>query len=154
MGDHSRRHAVRIPVRCRASSRAALQLPSPDGREGTFDLRTIRRRCRPVKSWRIFENTWRVFEYPPMLLFPAKFGRSKSMANSVAHFEIFASDVERARKFYERVFGWRFEIAGPPDFYLIFTGAETDPGITHGLSPSAAVQPRKVHSTVFAARSA
>ena len=28
------------------------------------------------------------------------------MANSVVHFEIFASDVERARKFYERVFGW------------------------------------------------
>jgi predicted enzyme related to lactoylglutathione lyase len=55
------------------------------------------------------------------------------MANSVAHFEIFASDVERARKFYERVFGWRFEVAGPPDFYLIVTGPETDPGITHGL---------------------
>jgi predicted enzyme related to lactoylglutathione lyase len=55
------------------------------------------------------------------------------MANSVAHFEIFASDVERARKFYERVFGWRFEVAGPPDFYLIVTGPATDPGLTHGL---------------------
>jgi len=55
------------------------------------------------------------------------------MANSVAHFEIFASDVERARKFYERVFGWRFEVAGPPDFYLIVTGPENDPGLTHGL---------------------
>jgi predicted enzyme related to lactoylglutathione lyase len=55
------------------------------------------------------------------------------MANSVAHFEIFANDVERARKFYERVFGWRFEVAGPPDFYLLVTGPETDPGLTHGL---------------------
>lgn len=55
------------------------------------------------------------------------------MANSVAHFEIFASDVERARKFYERVFGWTFEVGGPPDFYLIFTGAASDPGLTHGL---------------------
>ncbi len=55
------------------------------------------------------------------------------MANSVAHFEIFASNVERARKFYEQVFGWRFEAAGPPDFYLIFTGNEADPGLTHGL---------------------
>jgi predicted enzyme related to lactoylglutathione lyase len=55
------------------------------------------------------------------------------MANSVAHFEIFASNVERARKFYETVFGWRFEEAGPPDFYLIVTGPDTDPGITHGL---------------------
>jgi len=55
------------------------------------------------------------------------------MANSVTHFEIFASDVERARKFYEQVFGWTFEVAGPPDFYLISTGPEGDPGLTHGL---------------------
>jgi len=55
------------------------------------------------------------------------------MANSIVHFEIFASDVERARKFYELVFGWKFEVAGPPDFYLIFTGSESDPGLTHGL---------------------
>jgi hypothetical protein len=55
------------------------------------------------------------------------------MAHSVVHFEIFATDVERARKFYERVFGWTFEIAGGPDFYLISTGPESDPGLTHGL---------------------
>ena len=55
------------------------------------------------------------------------------MANSVVHFEIFASDVERARKFYERVFGWKFEVAGPPDFYLIVTGPDRDPGLKHGL---------------------
>jgi hypothetical protein len=55
------------------------------------------------------------------------------MANSVTHFEIFASDVERARGFYESVFGWTFEVAGPPGFYLISTGPESDPGLTHGL---------------------
>jgi uncharacterized protein len=55
------------------------------------------------------------------------------MANSVSHFEIFASDVERARKFYECVFGWSFEAAGPPDFYFISTGPTSDPGLTHGL---------------------
>jgi predicted enzyme related to lactoylglutathione lyase len=55
------------------------------------------------------------------------------MANSVAHFEIFAGDVERTRRFYENVFGWRFEVGGPPDFYLIVTGPETDRGLTHGL---------------------
>jgi predicted enzyme related to lactoylglutathione lyase len=55
------------------------------------------------------------------------------MANSVVHFEIFASDVERARKFYERVFGWSFEVAGGPDFYLISTGATSDGGLTQGL---------------------
>jgi predicted enzyme related to lactoylglutathione lyase len=55
------------------------------------------------------------------------------MANSVTHFELFAGDVERARKFYEGVFGWTFEVAGPPGFYLIVTGPESDPGLTHGL---------------------
>ena len=55
------------------------------------------------------------------------------MANSVVHFEIFASDVERARKFYERAFGWKFEVVGPPDFYLLTTGSATDPGLRHGL---------------------
>ena len=55
------------------------------------------------------------------------------MANSVVHFEIFATNVERARKFYEQAFGWSFEVAGPPDMYLIFTGVEGDPGLTHGL---------------------
>jgi hypothetical protein len=53
------------------------------------------------------------------------------MANNIAHFDIAASDVERARRFYERVFGWRFEAWGPPDFYLIHTGTAADPGI-HG----------------------
>ena len=33
------------------------------------------------------------------------------MTNHIAHFEIFASDVERARKFYEKVLAWRFEEA-------------------------------------------
>ena len=55
------------------------------------------------------------------------------MPNSVVHFEIFASDVERTRKFYERAFGWSFEVAGGPDFYLISTGPATEPGLTHGL---------------------
>ena len=53
------------------------------------------------------------------------------MPNPIAHFDIAADDVERARRFYEQVFGWRFEPFGPPDFYLIFTGSEGDPGI-HG----------------------
>ncbi len=56
------------------------------------------------------------------------------MANNIAHFDIAADDVERARRFYERVFGWRFEPWGPPDFYLIHTGPPDDPGIHGSLS--------------------
>jgi predicted enzyme related to lactoylglutathione lyase len=55
------------------------------------------------------------------------------MANSVVDFEIFASDVERAREFYENVFGWTFEAGGPPDFYHIATGPDSDPGLRQGL---------------------
>jgi predicted enzyme related to lactoylglutathione lyase len=55
------------------------------------------------------------------------------MANSVVHFEIFASDVEKTRKFYEQVFGWRFEAGPYPDFYHIYAGSEGDPGLTMGL---------------------
>jgi predicted enzyme related to lactoylglutathione lyase len=55
------------------------------------------------------------------------------MANSIVHFEIFASDVERARGFYEEVFGWTFEAGGPPDFYHIATGPETGPGLRQSL---------------------
>jgi predicted enzyme related to lactoylglutathione lyase len=56
------------------------------------------------------------------------------MAHNVAHFDVAADDVERARRFYERVFGWRFEAWGPPDFYLIHTGTAADPGIHGSLS--------------------
>jgi len=41
------------------------------------------------------------------------------MPNKLAHFAIEADDVERARNFYEAVFGWRFTPWGPPDFYMI-----------------------------------
>lgn len=41
------------------------------------------------------------------------------MPNKIAHFAIEADDVDRARRFYEQVFGWTFEPWGPPGFYLI-----------------------------------
>ena len=54
-------------------------------------------------------------------------------ANNVNHFAIHADDVERARKFYEAVFQWRFAEWGPPDFYLISTGDDQSPGIRGAL---------------------
>ncbi|MGC1678119.1 MAG: VOC family protein [Candidatus Binataceae bacterium] len=53
------------------------------------------------------------------------------VAKNIAHFDVHADDVGRARKFYERVFGWRFSAWGPPDFFMIATGTDSDPGI-HG----------------------
>jgi predicted enzyme related to lactoylglutathione lyase len=58
--------------------------------------------------------------------------RQRQAAN-VAHFAINADDLNRARRFYERVFGWRFEPWGPPGFLQIFTGTEEEPGIRGAL---------------------
>lgn len=41
------------------------------------------------------------------------------MPNKLAHFAIEADDVDRAKAFYESVFGWTFNAWGPPDFYQI-----------------------------------
>ena len=54
-------------------------------------------------------------------------------AANVAHFAINADDLERARRFYERVFGWRFEAWGPPGFLQAITGTESEPGIRGAL---------------------
>jgi len=51
------------------------------------------------------------------------------MPNNLARFAINADDVTRARRFYEATFGWRFEPWGPPNFYLIQTGDNKDPGV-------------------------
>src|SRR5712672_246192 len=51
------------------------------------------------------------------------------MPVNLASFAIHVDDVDRARAFYEAVFGWEFEPWGPPGFYLIHTGDEASPGI-------------------------
>jgi len=53
--------------------------------------------------------------------------------NHVRHFAVHADQVERARSFYENVFGWRFEPWGPPNFYLIRTGPAEDRGLQGAL---------------------
>ena len=55
------------------------------------------------------------------------------MPNNVLHFAIHADDLDRARQFYQGVFGWRFEAWGPPDFFRIHTGTPEDPGIEGAL---------------------
>jgi predicted enzyme related to lactoylglutathione lyase len=51
------------------------------------------------------------------------------MPNNIDRFAIHADDVSRARRFYENVFGWKFEAWGPPDFYLVTTGTPKEPGV-------------------------
>ncbi|MGD9966593.1 MAG: VOC family protein [Hyphomonadaceae bacterium] len=49
----------------------------------------------------------------------------------VVHFEIHAGDTGRARRFYERVFGWRFTGIRELDYWTIETGE--GPGINGGM---------------------
>jgi predicted enzyme related to lactoylglutathione lyase len=39
----------------------------------------------------------------------------------VRHFEIEAANVDRSKRFYEKVFGWTINAWGPPNYYLIQT---------------------------------
>ncbi|MFN7918522.1 MAG: VOC family protein [Bryobacteraceae bacterium] len=39
------------------------------------------------------------------------------MADPLRHFAINCDDVDRAKRFYESVFGWRFSPWGPPGFF-------------------------------------
>jgi len=39
------------------------------------------------------------------------------MAAPIRHLALNADDVQRAKAFYETVFGWRFEPWGPPEYY-------------------------------------
>ena len=52
----------------------------------------------------------------------------------VVHFEIHADNPERAVKFYESVFNWKFQKwEGPAEYWLITTGPDNEPGINGGL---------------------
>ncbi len=51
------------------------------------------------------------------------------MPANLASFAIHVDDVDRARAFYEAVFGWTFESWGLPGFFLIHTGDQGSPGI-------------------------
>jgi predicted enzyme related to lactoylglutathione lyase len=39
--------------------------------------------------------------------------------SQVAHYAINAADVDRALRFYQNVFGWKFQAYGPPGFYMV-----------------------------------
>lgn len=52
----------------------------------------------------------------------------------VIHFEIHATNPQRAISFYNNVFGWEFtNWVGPQDYWLIKTGPDDRPGINGGL---------------------
>lgn len=61
------------------------------------------------------------------------------MPNDLAHFAIHADDCERAKRFYETVFGWQFRPWGPPGFWLI----ETSPPMGERRAVGGSLQQRR-----------
>lgn len=55
-----------------------------------------------------------------------------SPSSPVRHFAINADDLERARRFYRDVFGWRFHAWGPPGFFMIETGSTAETAAIFG----------------------
>lgn len=52
----------------------------------------------------------------------------------VVHFEIDAENPERAAKFYQDAFGWKFQKwEGPVEYWLVMTGDQEQPGIDGGM---------------------
>lgn len=53
------------------------------------------------------------------------------MPGRFRHFAINASDVQRAKAFYEKTFGWTFKPWGPPNFYQIWDAGQGLMGALH-----------------------
>jgi predicted enzyme related to lactoylglutathione lyase len=55
------------------------------------------------------------------------------MPNSIVHFEIPADDVQRAKKFYEKAFGWKISDPWKMDYFFVETKEKGEDGINGGL---------------------
>lgn len=55
---------------------------------------------------------------------------------TIVHFDISADDIDRAKRFYEGLFGWEFELfPGPTEYHLIRTVAlNGTPGLGGGIA--------------------
>ena len=68
------------------------------------------------------------------------------MPNRVVHFEIEATDRERAKKFYTQAFGWQLEQMGEDmgQYVVVTTGDPQEPvSIMAAFTPARQVPPRR-----------
>lgn len=68
--------------------------------------------------------------------------------SKVVHFEINVDNPERAKKFYETVFGWKIEKWGPVEYWLIEAGEKSEPGINGALIKRGNAEEIKNENTV------
>jgi uncharacterized protein len=75
------------------------------------------------------------------------------MPNRIVHFEIEASDRERAKNFYVQAFGWEMQQMGAEmsDYVVVITGDPKEPGGINGgifMSPPGATKELNAYSCV------
>ncbi len=80
--------------------------------------------------------------------------------NRVVHFEIHAKDMDKVQKFYEALFGWKFQGTGPEfgGYRMVMTGPgmdkleelPKDPGINGGMTPRPGDLPTATQTSVNA----
>jgi predicted enzyme related to lactoylglutathione lyase len=71
------------------------------------------------------------------------------MPATFRHFAINASDVQRAKGFYESVFDWRFDPWGPPDYYPVRNAGEGLVGALQERREIAGGAPARGFETTF-----
>ncbi len=53
----------------------------------------------------------------------------------ITHFDIPSDNPDRAQKFYQNTFGWKFDKwDGPMEYWMIRTGDDNQPGINGGMA--------------------
>ncbi|HEY7748731.1 MAG TPA: VOC family protein [Aestuariivirgaceae bacterium] len=55
------------------------------------------------------------------------------MANTIIHFEIPADDVQRAKRFYQKAFGWKISDPWKMNYFFVETKKKGEEGINGGL---------------------
>jgi predicted enzyme related to lactoylglutathione lyase len=67
---------------------------------------------------------------------PSVFTTLEASMNRPIHFEIHTDNPERAIAFYSECFGWSFQKwEGGPEYWMVVTGSDDQPGINGGLLP-------------------
>ena len=74
------------------------------------------------------------------------------MDNTIVHFEIPAADVEKMKRFYEGLFGWKIERdPGPIEYWMIYTvpvdekGIALRPGVNGGMIKKESAEQKPVN---------
>jgi predicted enzyme related to lactoylglutathione lyase len=55
--------------------------------------------------------------------------------SKIMHFEIGADNPKRAMTFYEKVFGWKYQVYGEQDYWLVTAGEKDELGINGAIQP-------------------